>query len=350
MDMPEIRNKGYMGLNRREFLERSALAGTALYMGMGNDAFAAEPPPETTTIRIRRWRPACWAPIYVAEQLLREEGFTDLQYVTGSGPEYAKMLKEGTVDISPSFVALDIYNIEKHEPPVKFLAGLHVGCYALVGSKRVKTVRDLKGKTVWVGSLENNGPHLFFSAIVAYVGLDPRKDINYVWVGKDEAMSMFHEGKLDAFMSFPPGPQELMDKGIGHLLVDTNVDRPWSQYFCCMITGRSDFVKKNPIATRRALRAILKANDIVARDPEFALRVLQQKKIWKKSETKYILQALKEIPYAKWRDYKPEDTIRFYALRLREVGMINTPPDEFIAKYTDWSHLNSLKQELKMTW
>ena len=346
----DMLDKGYNGLNRREFLEKSALAGSALYMGMGGDAFAAEPPPETTTLRLRVWRPACWAPIHVAEPLLREEGFTDVQYISAPGPKYHKMLEQGTVDISPEFIAVGMYGIDKHKPPMKFLAGLHVGCYALVGSKRVNTVRDLKGKTVWAGSIENNGPHLFLSAIVAYVGLDPRKDINYAWVSKDEAMKQFHEGKIDAFISFPPGPQALMDKGVGHLLVDTNVDKPWSQYFCCMITGQSDFVKNNPVATKRALRAILKANDIVARDPEFALRVLQDKKIWKKKETKYILQALKEIPYGKWRNYKPEDTIRFYALRLREVGMIKTPPDEFIAKYTDWSHLNLLKGEMGMTW
>ena len=80
------------------------------------------------------------------------------------------------------------------------------------------------------------------------------------------------------------------------------------------------------------------------------MRVLQKKKIWKKSETKYILQALKEIPYGKWRDYNPEESIRFNALRLREVGMVKTSPEEFIASYSDWSFLNSLKGELGMTW
>jgi NitT/TauT family transport system substrate-binding protein len=339
-------------LNRREFMKRAALTGTAAYLGIGSDygIAAVEPPPETTTIRIRQWRPACWAPIHVAEPLLYEEGFTDVQYVNAPGTEYPKLLKDAAVDLSPEFSALSMYNIEKQNPPVKFLAGLHVGCYALVGSKRINSVRDLKGKTVWVGSLKYGGPHIFFSAIVAYVGLDPRTDINYAWVKKDEAMELFKKGKIDAFMSFPPGPQELMAKNIGHLLVDTNVDKPWSQYFCCMINGHSDFVKNNPIATKRALRAILKANDIVARDPEYTLQILQKKKIWKKSETKYILQALKEIPYGKWREYNPEETIRFYALRLHDVGIIKTPPDEFIARYTDWSFLRSMKDELGLNY
>jgi NitT/TauT family transport system substrate-binding protein len=324
--------------------------GAAALYGTKYGFAKTEPPPETTRLRLRVDRPACWAPIHVAEPLLREEGFTEVEYVTAPGPKYPALLEAGAVDMSPSFSALDMYNMEKHKPPVKFLSGLHVGCYALVGNKHLKSVLDLKGKTVWTGSVENNGPHIFFSAIVAYVGLDPRKDIKYAWVSKDEAMRMFQEGRIDAFMSFPPGPQELLDKGTGRLLLDTNVDRPWSQYFCCTVSGHSGFIKKNPIATRRAIRAIMLANDIVARDPEHALSVLMKKNIWKKKETKYILKALREIPYSKWRDYNPEDTIRFYALRLNEVGLIRTPPDEFIRQHTDWSFLRSLKDELLMTW
>jgi NitT/TauT family transport system substrate-binding protein len=286
----------------------------------------------------------------VAVPLLKEEGFTEIEYVTAPGPKVPDMLKKGMVDMSPVFSALDMYNVEKHNAPLKFLAGLHVGCFALVGSDRVQSVRDLKGKTVWTGSVEDNGPHIYFSAIVAYVGLDPRKDVKYAWVKKDEAMRMFHEGKIDAFMSFPPGPQELMDKGVGRLLLDTNVDKPWSQYFCCVIIGQSDFVRENPIATKRALRALLRANDIVARDPESATRKLLEKKLWNESERKYVLQALKDIPYDRWREYDPEETIRFYALRLREVGMLKTPPEEFIARHTDWSFLKSMKQELALKW
>lgn len=346
-------NKGYIsGLNRREFLSKTLLAGTAMYLGLGNDlGFAAiEPPPETTKLRIRQWKPACWAPIHVAEPLLREEGFTDIQYPDGPGPKSIGMYERDEIDLSPAFAPLDMVNIEKFNSPMTFLAGLHVGCYALVGSEKIKSVRDIKGKTVWTGSVEDNGPQIFFKTIVSYVGLNPDTDVNYLWVNKSEAMRLFKEGKIDAFISFPPGPQELMDKGIGRLLLDTNVDRPWSQYFCCMIAGRNDFITKNPIATRRALRAILKANDIVAQNPELATNILLEKKIRKESERKYVLQALKDIPYGKWRDYDPEETIRFFALRLREVEMLKTLPENFIKEHTDWSFLNSLKKELAMTW
>jgi len=59
------------------------------------------------------------------------------------------------------------------------------------------------------------------------------------------------------------------------------------------------------------------------------------------------LQVMKELPYGNWRERNPEDTIRFYALRLHEAGMIKSSPQKIIARGTDWRFLNELKKELK---
>ena len=48
-----------------------------------------------------------------------------------------------------------------------------------------------------------------------------------------------------------------------------------------------------------------------------------------------------------WRVANPSDTLRFYALRLHEVGMIKTNPNTLIAQGTDWKFLDELKRELK---
>ena len=58
-------------------------------------------------------------------------------------------------------------------------------------------------------------------------------------------------------------------------------------------------------------------------------------------------QTLTELPYDRWREYDPEDTLRFYALRLHEAGMIKSTPNKLIAEGTDWRFLNELKRELK---
>ena len=341
-----------MDWSRRTFLGGLAVAGAAAALGVRAEpaSATAEPPPETTRLRIRRGDPACWAPMYVAEPLLYKEGFTDVQYVYAqSADELAKISREGAIDLSPSFSASQMFDLEQKQAPLKILSGLHAGCYALVGSQRISSVRDLKGKTVWAGAYKNTGPHIFFSTIVSYVGLDPRTDIQYAWVNKDEAMRQFREGKIDAFITFPPWPHELIEQGIGHLLIDTNIDKPWSQYFCCVVSGQSYFIEKNPIATRRALRAILKAVDIVGRDPVLATKMVIAVKARPAAEYESILRALKDIPYGRWRDYNPEDTIRFYALRMRETGMIATAPQEFINRHTDWRFINELKKEFRIT-
>jgi NitT/TauT family transport system substrate-binding protein len=48
-----------------------------------------------------------------------------------------------------------------------------------------------------------------------------------------------------------------------------------------------------------------------------------------------------------WREYDPEDALRFYALRLHQVGMIKSTPERIIAAGTDWRFLDELKRELK---
>jgi NitT/TauT family transport system substrate-binding protein len=56
---------------------------------------------------------------------------------------------------------------------------------------------------------------------------------------------------------------------------------------------------------------------------------------------------LREVPSARWRDCNTEDSVRFYALRLREAGIIKSTPQKIIAQATDWRFLDELKKELK---
>jgi len=158
-------------------------------------------------------------------------------------------------------------------------------------------------------------------------------------------MRLLAEGRIDAFLGFPPQPQELRAKKIGHVVVNSAVDRPWSQYFCCMVVGNREFVRKHPVATKRAMRAILKAATMCALEPERAARALVDKGFTTRQD--YALQAMREVPYGNWREYEPEDTVRFYALRLHEAGMIKSSPQKIIAQGTDWRFLNELKKELK---
>jgi NitT/TauT family transport system substrate-binding protein len=331
------------GWSRREFLGGLTLAGTAALLGLHSRPSAAEPPPETTTIRWLRSPALCVAPYYIAEELLHGEGFTEVRHVQTNVQIWTPAVLSGEVDFVLNFVGPLLVRLDAGDPLV-MLAGGHVGCFELFGTERVRAIRDLKGKTVSVPEL-GSPQHVFLASIAAYVGLDPRKDINWVTHPRAEAMQLFTDGTIDAFLGFPPEPQELRAKGIGHVVVNSALDRPWSQYFCCMVYTRREFAQKYPVATKRALRAILKAADVCALEPDWAAQFLVDKGYTEGYD--YARQAMQELPYGKWREYDPEDTVRFYALRLHEAGLIKLTPQKIIAQSTDWRFLNELKRELK---
>src|SRR3989454_11633202 len=217
--------------SRRRFLGGLTLAGTAGLLSLPPRSAAAEPPPETTRIRLIQIPGICQAPQYVAEELLRSEGVTEVHYLKKAGiADIETALASGEADLNGHFAAPLLLRLEAGDPIV-ILAGLHIGCFELFGTPEVRTIRDLKGKTVAVPALDSSR-YVFLASMVAYVGLDPRKDI-------------------------------------------------------------------------------------------------------------------KALPYRQWHEYSPEDTLRFYALRLHEVGMLKGSPQKLIAQGTDWRFFNELKKELK---
>jgi NitT/TauT family transport system substrate-binding protein len=307
------------------------VAGTAGLLGLYPRPVAAEPPPETTMLRLVKAPGLCLAPQYVAETLLRGEGFTDIQYLTKGRVEANEALASGEVHINMGFVSGSIVQVDQ-EAPIVLLAGLHVGCFELFGIDDVRAIRDLKGKTVGVTEL-GSGRHLFLASVLAYVGLDARHDVTFATYSAAAAMRLLAAGKIDAYQAFAQEVQELRAKQIGQAVVNSTVDRPWSNYFCCMAAANRAFVRQHPVATKRALRAILKAADVCALEPERSARFLVDKGYT--TQYDYALQTMRAIPYNRWREYSPEDTVRFYALRLHEVGMITSSPQQIIAQGTD---------------
>jgi hypothetical protein len=113
---------------------------------------------------------------------------------------------------------------------------------------------------------------LYLSIMATHIGLDAKEDINWVFGG--DAMERFIVGETDAFLGFPPQPQELRARRFDRVILNTVQDRPWSQYFCCMIYGNRAWVRDHPIATKRFLRAIYKAADFCTAEPEIAAQKL----------------------------------------------------------------------------
>jgi NitT/TauT family transport system substrate-binding protein len=218
---------------RRRFLTTLSFVGAGALLHTTR-AMATVGSLETTTVRLSKFPAICFAPQYVADELLRSEGFADIRYVDQAP---GATIATGEVDFSLSFAPQLAAAVDAGQA-VTALAGVHLGCFELFGGTGIHSITDLRGKSV--GSLDP----VLAKAMVAYVGLDPVKDIRWVVKGSDTSLKeMFTEGKIDAYLALPPAAQELRSRQIGQVVVNSVVDRPWSEYFCCLLAGNREFVR-----------------------------------------------------------------------------------------------------------
>ena len=217
-----------MTQTRRQFLWGLSLSGAAA-LARARVALAKEDSLETTAVRLQKVPALCFAPEYAADELLRAEGFTDIRYVEMA---HATLMYEaidrGEVDIGLNLAISHIRAIDAGAP-ITVISGVHGGCYELFAGPGIRSITDLKGKSVGVLAL-GSSPHTFLSVMAANVGLDPVNDVRWITSGKP--LELFADGKIDAFLGFPPEPQELRTRHFGNVIVNTAVDRPWSHYFC----------------------------------------------------------------------------------------------------------------------
>jgi NitT/TauT family transport system substrate-binding protein len=195
---------------RLGFLGGIAAAGATSLIGT-RSAEAADGPLETTTVRFQKPGLCVIPSLYIAEERLRAEGFTDIRYVEAP-PAATEPLARGEVDFSPAYANQAVIALDAREP-ITFLSGVMVGCFELFASNSVRTVADLKGKTVGIQALGST-PHVLVTLLVAEVGLDPAKDIHWITDPKVKPIDLFEQGKIDAFLAFPPEPQDLRTRHI----------------------------------------------------------------------------------------------------------------------------------------
>lgn len=332
-----------MEQDRITFRPRRALLAGLLAGLVPRPSLALLPGLETRRVRLVHDPSICVTPQYLAEDLLRADGFTEVAFIEATDGLGMTLLNSGGADMMLEFCGLYLKHIDAGRPLV-MLAGIHTGCFEVFGGPEVRTLRDLKGRRI--GVLGDGTPdHIFLASIMAHVGLDPRRDVHWEHAAQDDWIEMLETGKVDAIAGFPPLPQALRARGVGRLVLNTTTARPWSQYFCCMLGANREFVRRNPVATKSVLRAVLKGADACQEDPDAAARYIVSRGYI--GDPDHARQAMRDIPYARWREIEPEDTVRFYALRMHESGMVRRTPNQLAAQSTDWRILNEVRRELK---
>jgi NitT/TauT family transport system substrate-binding protein len=135
---------------RRRFLAGAAIAGAAGIVGLP-ESLHAEPPLETTTVRLPRWVGGsyCWAGAYIAGELMRAEGFTDVRYVEGDRSiDQSEWIARGETDFSVNFPPNQIASIDAGVP-IKVLTGLHSGCLELIANESIPAASRIYGAREW---------------------------------------------------------------------------------------------------------------------------------------------------------------------------------------------------------
>jgi len=183
--------------------------------------------------------------------------------VSDAGIGQSKAIARGEVDFSLNFAAPLVIPIDAGDA-ISIIAGVHSGAsnsseMNAFAASRISRARRLGARPGWV-------PHVFVAAMAAMSGLI----LSRISTGSQVHQSpkgAFRRGKDRRVPRLPPEPQELRARKIGRVIISSAIDRPWSQYFCCMLaaTGSSS---QHPVATKRVLRAILKATDLCASEPE----------------------------------------------------------------------------------
>jgi NitT/TauT family transport system substrate-binding protein len=353
-------------VGRRELLRGSLAVGATITGGdllaaceqrpasRATSSSASLPPPETTTVRIASPF-ACDPPLWLAKDFLRDEGFTDVRYVVDAQGT-AGWVNAHVADIGPGHPEAIVAAIDAGAPIVT-LAGLHTGCQELWAAPGITSVRDLRGKRVAILSRSTQDQFfLFFSTLCAYVGIDPLTNVSFFEVGPSYGamMAAFIDGRSDAFLAAADGAAVLRrnPKNPGTKILDQTTDKPWSQYLCCMLVANRDWARQNPVATKRATRAILRAADLTAKDRTSAAHegvgasirnLLPQGG----GSVEQILIDTIAMPSYDWREYDPEETLRFFALRLGDVKFIKSTPQQIIAQGSDVAFMRQLRSELK---
>jgi NitT/TauT family transport system substrate-binding protein len=336
---------------RRQLLLRTLGTGAALVAGSALAACARQseaaslPAPETTTIRIVL-PPECDPALWLADDFLRDEGFTVVEHVDTPFTTRG-WLKDGSADIAPAHPEFMVATIEAGFP-LTVLAPLHSSCLEIWVDPTIATIRDLRGRRISVRVADPSDQFFaFFAALLGFSGMDPLKDVHFVEAGIDNYLGMigaFREGRVEAVLAGgAEGPRLRRLKTRGNVILDTMTDKPWSLYECCHLVANRDWARKNPAAAKRATRAVMRATDRAATNHAQAAHDAVAAG-YPRDES--LVKAAMDMCKYNWRDVEPTETLRFFALRLAEAKVITSTPQKIIDSGTDFAFFRQLQSQL----
>jgi NitT/TauT family transport system substrate-binding protein len=268
----------------------------------------------------------CEAPLFTAVEkgFFAEEGL-DVELVRCEWATYKDALALGRYDVTHHLVMYFLKPIEQGLN-VKFTGGVHRGCLRVQAAADgpIKSVRDLKGKTIAVPGM-GTPPFMFASRVLAANGIDPSRDVNWRVYPAGEQGLVLQRGLVDAVANSEPIGSLLLAEGKVRNIADQAKDAPYKDEYCCAVLVNGTFLTEYPAASAAATRAILKASKWVDVNPAAAARLSVEKK--------YIASTVELNAYAISNlDYAPsvrgaEDAVLSAAGEMQRGGMLDARTD-----------------------
>jgi NitT/TauT family transport system substrate-binding protein len=238
---------------------------------------------ERTKLTVAYLGLTCEAPIFAAlEHGFYEEEGLDVELKRTDWDGLREGLGSGHFDANHTLIMYLLKPIEQGMD-VKITGGIHTGCLRLqVGTKSdIKTVKELKGKTIGVPTHIGSPPFLFSCRVLAANGLNPRVvggDVEWKPFAPDTLGKAIEDGSVEAVCTSDPIGTILLGKGLVRTLADQAVDAPYSDEYCCATVVSGKLARENPKAAAKVTRALLKGAKWVNENPTAAAKLGVEKK------------------------------------------------------------------------
>jgi NitT/TauT family transport system substrate-binding protein len=290
----------------------------------------------------------CEAPIFIAQEkgFFEKEGL-DVELVKTDWDGLREGLGLGRFDANHTLIMYLLKPIEQGTD-LKITGGIHTGCLRLQAGVKtsIKTVKDLKGKTIGVPTHIGSPPYLFSSRVLAVNGIDPRVeggDVTWKAFPPDVLGKAVDDGLVDAVATSDPIGIMLLGKGLVRTIADQAVDKPYSDEYCCASVVSGKLARENPEAAAKVTRALLEAAKWVGVNPSAAAALAVEKK-YIAASLEINAQAISKLKYVPGVDDCRKSVLNA-AKEMKIAGLLKPATDPEALARRAWLDLDGVTDE-----
>ncbi|MEA2644177.1 MAG: sulfonate transport system substrate-binding protein [Chloroflexota bacterium] len=191
--------------------------------------------------------------------------------VFNAGPDAVEALLSNSIDatyVGPN-PAINAF-IQSHGKAIRIISGATSGGAALVVSPDIKSVADLKGKTIaspQLGNTQDIALRWWLKSNNYQTTTTGGGDVKIMPQDNATTLQAFKAKQIDGAWVPEPWATRLVLEGGGHVLVDERSLWPGGQFVTTMLVVRTDYLNSYPTTVKHLLEGQMKATDFLLQNP-----------------------------------------------------------------------------------